>query len=401
MEKADSLAGYLAKSNNKKQYKQTIKKEKLLMAIQTEQTAETAQNIDVQKTELPQEMQDTTAYKERLKQLPEVQALTDEINIDDMNTILRFGQAPSTELSKISDELLSTVKNPNQAEASVMLQQLTAIMDKCDLEEIKNPEKAQSLVSKWFKKASAQLEKIFAKYDNVTKELDKVTITLRQYENEISKSNKELQRMQQANQTYFTALEKYVAAGELGLVEIDNYKASLQNSNMSPDELRMKIEKLDMMREMLAQRTNDLLIAENVALQTQPMLNTMQMSNFNLQRKINSAFIISLPIFKNAIIQAIQLKKQAIQAKAMNDLDEKTNELLLRNAENTARQSVQIAQMASGSSVKMETLEQTYATIQKGIEDTRRITEEMASKRGENAQKLESMKADMKQKGFI
>lgn len=372
------------------------------MAIQIAQTTQDVpETLDLQKPELPSEMQDVTAYKERLKQLPEVQALTDEISIDDMNTILKFGQAPSEELSRISDELLSTVKNPNQAEASVMLQQLTAIMDKCDLEEIKDPEKSQGIVSKLFKKAAEQLDKIFAKYDNVTKELDKVTVTLRQYENEISKSNKDLERMQQANQTYFTTLEKYVAAGELGLIEIDNYKASVQASDMSPDEIRMKCEKLDMMREMLAQRTNDLLIAENVALQTQPMLNMMQMSNFNLQRKINSAFIISLPIFKNAIIQAIQLKKQAIQAKAMSDLDKKTNELLERNAKYTAAQSVQIAQMASGSSVQMSTLESTYATIQKGIEDTKKITADMAAERDVNAQKLEAMKADMKQKGFI
>lgn len=371
------------------------------MAIQTaQQQQETPVTVDLQK-ELPQEMQDTTAYKERLKQLPEVQKLTDEINIDDMNTILQFGQAPSAELSKISDELLSTVKNPNQAEASVMLQQLTKIMDECDLEEIKNPEKQKSLVDRLFKKAAAQLEKIFAKYDNVAKELDKVTITLKQYEGEIAKSNRDLERLQQANQAYFTQLEKYVAAGELGLIEIDNYKASIQQSGGSPDDIRMKCEKLDMMREMLSQRTNDLMVAENVALQTQPMLSTMQMANFNLQRKINSAFIISLPIFKNAIIQAIQLKKQAIQAKAMNDLDEKTNELLKRNAENTARQAVQIAQMSSGSSVQMSTLEQTYATIQKGIEDTKKITEDMAAERSVNSQKLEAMKADMKKKGLI
>ena len=374
------------------------------MQFATEQaTSETtaAQSLDLTK-ELPQEMQDTNSYKEQLKLLPEVQALTEEINVNDMNTILKFGQTPSAELSKISDELLSTVKNPHQSEASQMLSQLTAIMDKCDLEEISDPEKQQGMFAKIFKKAQDQLEKIFAKYDNVAKELDKVTVLLKQYENEIARSNVDLERMQKANQQYFTALEKYVAAGELGLIEIDNYKASLQASNtMSPDELRMTLQKLDMMKDMLAQRTNDLLIAENVALQTQPMLSTMQQANFNLQRKINSAFIISLPIFKNAIIQAIQLKKQAIQAKAMKDLDEKTNELLMRNAQNTANQSVKIAQMASGSSISLQTLEQTYATIQKGIEDTRRITEEMAAKRATDSVALESMKADMKTKGFV
>lgn len=57
--------------------------------------------------------------------------------------------------------------------------------------------------------------------------------------------------------------------------------------------------------------------------------------------------------------------------------------------------------MASGSSISLQTLEQTYATIQKGIEDTRRITEEMAAKRATDSAALESMKDDMKTKGFV
>ena len=137
-----------------------------------------------------------------------------------------------------------------------------------------------------------------------------------------------------------------------------------------------------MIKDMLNQRTYDLQIAENVAMQTCPMIQTMQMANFNLMRKINSSFIITLPIFKQCLVQAIQLKRQEIQAKSISQLDEKTNELLLRNAQNTATQSVNIARMAGGSAVQIETLRSTYETIKKGIE-------------------LENMKADMAEKGFI
>ncbi len=57
-------------------------------------------------------------------------------------------------------------------------------------------------------------------------------------------------------------------------------------------------QKPQMIKDMLNQRTYDLQIAENVAMQTCPMIQTMQMANFNLMRKINSSFIITLPIFK-------------------------------------------------------------------------------------------------------
>ena len=120
----------------------------------------------------------------------------------------------------------------------------------------------------------------------------------------------------------------------------------------------------------------------------------MQFSNMNLVRKINSAFIVTLPVFKQAIAQAIMLKRQRIQAEAMSALDAKTNEMLVRNAQNTAEQSKITARLASGSSIKTETLEKTWQTIVSGIEETRQIQENARKQRVEDQKKLEAIKED-------
>ena len=124
------------------------------------------------------------------------------------------------------------------------------------------------------------------------------------------------------------------------------------------------------------------------------MIKTMQFSNMNLVRKINSAFIVTLPVFKQAIAQAIMLKRQRIQAEAMSALDAKTNEMLLRNAQNTAEQSKITARLASGSSIKTETLEKTWQTIVSGIEETKQIQENARKQRVEDQKKLEAIKDD-------
>ena len=120
----------------------------------------------------------------------------------------------------------------------------------------------------------------------------------------------------------------------------------------------------------------------------------MQFSNMNLVRKINSAFIITLPVFKQALTQAIMLKRQRLQAEAMSALDAKTNEMLLRNAQNTAEQSKITARLASGSSIKTETLEKTWQTIVSGIEETKQIQENARKQRIEDQKKLEAIKDD-------
>ena len=121
----------------------------------------------------------------------------------------------------------------------------------------------------------------------------------------------------------------------------------------------------------------------------------IQYSNFNLTRKINSAFIITLPIFKQCLAQAVLLKRQELQAKSLKALDDKTNELLLRNAQNMATQTTAIAKMAGTSSVQMETLEKTWQTIVQGIEQTKQIEDDNHRMRQENSMKLERMKQDM------
>lgn len=293
------------------------------------------------------------------------------------------------------------MKSVKTEEVSQMLTQLTKIMEKFDIKEIENPDKEKNALQKLFGKAKDSVDKIFAKYDNMGKEVDKVYQLLKQYEREIYQANDHLKKQYEANVQFFQQLEKYVVAGEIGIEEIEAFKKRIEeNSSQSPDEKQMVLQNLDMAKEMLAQRVFDLQIAENVAMQTCPMIQTMQMSNYNLLRKINSSFIITLPIFKQCLVQAVQLKRQAIQAKSIQELDNKTNELLLRNAHNTAQQSVNIARMSGGSSIKIETLQETYSTIKNGLDETKQVNAEIAAKRTQDAMTLETMKQEMKKKGF-
>ncbi len=81
----------------------------------------------------------------------------------------------------------------------------------------------------------------------------------------------------------------------------------------------------------------------------------------------------------------------------MSALDEKTNEMLLRNAQNTADQSRMTAQLASGSSVKIETLEKTWKTIVQGIDDTRRIQEDARKQRESDTERLRVIQGEFEQ----
>lgn len=323
----------------------------------------------------------------------EVDALASQIEVHNLETIVSFGAEAAEGISRASDVVLNSMSMTQLDNSSQMLVTLAKIMEKFDIEEIKdNP----GFFGKLFGGLRKQLDKILAKYHTMGGEIDKIYVELKGYESEIKQANRKLDEMFNANVDYYHTLVKYILAGEQGCREISDYIAQRERDmeQTGDNAIQFELQALQQALMMLEQRTQDLRTAENVAMQSIPMIKTMEFSNMNLVRKINSAFIITLPVFKQALAQAIMLKRQRIQAEAMSALDEKTNEMLIKNARNTAEQSKMTAQLASGSSIKIETLETTWRTIVTGIEETRVIQENARKQRQEDQVRLETIKTE-------
>ena len=323
----------------------------------------------------------------------EVDDLVSTIEVHNLETIVSFGAEAAEEISKASDIVLNSINMSQLDDSSEMLNTLAKIMSKFDIEEIKdNP----GLFGKLFGNMRKQLDKILDKYHTMGDEVDKIYVQLKQYESEIKQSNRKLNQMFEANVGYYHELVKYILAGEQGCRELEAYIAQRQADMEATGDnsIQFEIQSLQQSLMMLEQRTQDLRTAENVAMQSVPMIKTMEFSNMNLVRKINSAFIVTLPVFKQALAQAIMLKRQKIQAEAMSALDQKTNEMLIKNARNTVEQSKMTAQLASGSSIKIETLETTWRAIVNGIDETKQIQENARKQRIEDQARLENIKAE-------
>lgn len=327
----------------------------------------------------------------------EVDALVSTIEIDNLETIVSFGAEAAEGISRASDVVLNSMNMTQLDESSEMLNTLARIMEKFDIDEIRdNP----TLFGKLFGSLRKQLDKILNKYHTMGEEVDKIYVQLKQYESEIKQSNRKLDQLFDSNVEYYHQLVKYILAGEQGCRELEEHIAKRQRDmeQTGDTSIQFELQSLQQALLMLEQRTQDLRTAESVAMQSVPMIKTMEFSNMNLVRKINSAFIITLPVFKQALAQAIMLKRQRIQAEAMSALDEKINEMLIKNARNTVEQSKLTAQLASGSSIKIETLETTWKTIVNGIDETRQIQERARKQRVDDQARLEKIKTEFNQK---
>lgn len=314
-------------------------------------------------------------------------------SLDEKNQIevLEFGKEPAEQISRFSDQILKSMHVSNVEDSGELLKQLNRIMDKFDRNDFKHS--TGGVFGKLFKRGEKMIEKLFKKYQSIGGEIDKVYIEISKYKNELVEMTHMLENMYEENYQYYVTLEKYIAAGHIKLEEVKSRQLPvLEERALAGDEAAtMELDSIKKAVELLEQRTYDLEMAKMVALQTAPQIRLLQRGNTKLIGKINSAFVTTIPIFKNGMIHAISAKRQKIVADSMEELDRRTNEMLLRNAQNISVQSKEIAKLAGKSSIKIETLEETMKVILEGMEETLLIEEENRRQREEGRKKLEQL----------
>lgn len=332
--------------------------------------------------------------RKELENSPEVINLSKQLDVKNPTAILEFGNAPAEEISKFADKILNSIKTNTLEDSSIILKELAKIMARFDKQELSDKE--QGFFSKLFTDSKKMVEKLFSKYQSLGGEIDKIYKEITAYKNELTKTNDLLEGMFGQNLQYYKELEKYIIACNLAIREIESedipfFEEKAQSGD--PGDI-LNLETVNNTLEMLKQRVYDLELARMVAMQTAPQIRIIQKGNFKLIGKIHSAFIITIPIFKNGLIQAVTLKRQQLVAESMIALDKTTNDLLLKNAENIKNQSIEIAKLSTGSSIRIETLEKTWQTIIEGINETSKIEEENRKQREDGLKKINKMQID-------
>ena len=339
---------------------------------------------------------DQRATLAKLAGSDEIDALTSQLDVYDMTSIVTFGSAAAEKISKASDDVLRSMSLSQLDDPGGLMAALAKIMEQFKLDEVKEGREDASFLNRLFGNPRKALDRVLDKYHTMGDEVDRIYVQLRAYEAEITRANRQLEALFQANVGYFHELEKYIVAGDQGCREIEDYIAKRQRDyeQTGDKSISFELTTLNQALNMLQQRTHDLRLAETVALQSIPMIKTIQFTNMNLVRKINSAFIVTLPVFKQALAQAILLKRQRLQSDALSALDKRTKELMLRNARNTAEQSRVAARLNNSSAIDADTLETSWRTIVDGIGETRQLQADARSQRERDQAKLEAIKRD-------
>lgn len=335
-------------------------------------------------------------YKVVRKQSSEVKALVKEIDVTNAGTILNFGAKPAEELSQISNEILRTSKNVENIEATAIIKNLTKLIKKVDISDFEKAPKKETGILSIFSKVFNSGKNLIAKYENMNKEIEVIAKELLQYKVDIEKDQNDLKSLYEAVSKHSIEINDYILATELAEEEVQKKLDDIKNTvNVDENDKNREIAKTQTLLDMISQKKYDLETVKAVSLQTLPMIEIMAKNNIGLARKIHSSLITTLPIFVNAIILALQTRKQIVLKNTFVTLDKTTEELMERNAVNIVRTSKEIAEVANTSPISIESLKRNFEIVQQGIKETKEKQEKARKDRINNIKLLNQLNAEM------
>ena len=304
-------------------------------------------------------------YEAERKKSEEVQNLARQIDVTNAKSILEFAEVPERELKRISDDILSTTRSSKQDEASVLLKNLSKLMDKTnikDFEKEANPN--PNLLVKVYRKV--RKFDILAKYRTLDKEVKTITGELTNYKIAIEKGRNDLLKLYNAAGNYSVDIIDYIYAIELVEDELKQKLEDIKNLEDVEDDIKNnEIAKYQLILDQVMQKHQDLETTRTV------------------------------PVFQNAIILAENLKRQRITTRAISATEKTTRDLMQRNAENVSRNSKEIAKIANSAGIDIETLKKNFETIKQGIQDTKAIQVKARSERENHIKELKELNKKM------
>lgn len=332
-------------------------------------------------------------YEEEIRASGLIDQLTSEIVLSDSTSIVHFGSQSAKALSSVADVIISTYDTKQIEQTGSMMHDIADIMQRFNKNELENIDKSGGFLDRLFKRTQNKINELLNKYNTIKGDLDRICTQLNVYDAEIQKSNKDIAIMYDANVETYKQLVAYIIAGEDALKQVDDYRSQLEveiAGNGDPT-ATLELQQVDQARQLLVQRIKDLQTVEAVTLQSLPLLKSKEWNNALLSRKIQSAFITTLPIFKNAIAQALMSKQQEMQAQALGELDAVTAEMWQKNVDKSVENMKMSTKLAGQSAISPEQLEQAWTTIVNGVTETRKLSNEIEQKNRADIQKLKDM----------
>lgn len=318
-----------------------------------------------------------------------------DLNPADSNSILNYGSEIQGSMEKYSNQFLTSVRTYNSGEVGNLISELLTELNYIDVNELENTGIKGFLMKIPFLKGLVMdAKKLFAKYDTVIDNVDKITNKIKAGRINSIKDNSSLQTMFDSNVEYIKQMEELIIAGQMKLNELAIQLAAMEQrpqdyNDYEIADLRDFVNRLD-------KRLADLKTVRFIMMQSLAQIRVVQNNNTSIAEKAQSIISTTIPVWKNQLTIAVALQRQKANVEMQQKISETTNTILLKNAELLKTNSIAVAKENEKTVVSIETLKKTTSDLIDTLNEVKRIHQEGAQNRKTLNTELQNLETELK-----
>jgi uncharacterized protein YaaN involved in tellurite resistance len=319
-----------------------------------------------------------------------------ELDMSNTSSVIFFGAKAQQQLAAISEQMLEKVKVKDVGPAGDLLTAMVQKLKEFDIPDVE-PGGKPGLLARLFG-VKSEIEKFLGEYDEVKAKIEQITSDLERHKTKLLMDVTYLDKLYEANLEYLRMLEIYIAAGRAKLEELDQkvIPELAKKVEESGDMVEaQKLRDIRSARDDLERRVHDLLLTQQVTMQSLPSIRLVQENDKSLITKINSTIANTIPLWKQQLARAITIYRSGKAAEAVKAASDLTNELLRANAENLQKVNVQVREQVERGVFDIEAVKQAHATLIATIEDSLRIADEGRKRRAQAEQELVKLEDEL------
>ena len=341
----------------------------------------------------------TEHYLEQQTLSPEeqqqVDAFSEKIDLHDSAIILQYGAACQKKVAAFSDTVLEGVRTKDLGETGEMIANLVTELKGFSAEE----EKSGFLG--FFKRSGSRIARLKARYDKAETNIDRIVEELEGHQNQLLTDIIMLDKMYEANLTYFKELTMYILAGKKKLDREckETLPAMRERARLSGQTHDAQAANdYAAMCDRFEKKLYDLELTRTISIQMAPQIRLIQNNDTLMSEKIQSTINNTIPLWKNQMVLALSMAHSDAAMEAQREVSNMTNELLRKNAETLKAGTVEVAQESERGIVDIETLQHTNEQLIGTLDEILRIQTEGRAKRKTAETELVRIETELKNK---
>jgi uncharacterized protein YaaN involved in tellurite resistance len=326
-------------------------------------------------------------------------SMTNQLNENDVNSILNYGAEIQNSISKQSDTFLSNVRTYNSGEVGTLINDLLTELNYVDVDQLdQSPFKRFLSKIPLVNKLVVDVKKLFQQYDKITVNVEKISNKVKAGMINSVKDNTSLQTMFDGNVGLIKDMETHIIGGQIRFKELNEELAVMEANSAQYQDYQISDKKNFINR--LDKRLADMKIVRFIMLQSLAQIRVVQNNNVSIAEKAQSILTTTMPVWKNQLTLAVALQRQKQNIEVQRRVSETTNTILQKNAEMLKQNSIEVARENENTIVSLETLKMTTKSLIDTLTEVKQIHEQGAETRRQLDAGLQSLESELK-KGVI